>query len=158
MRHRLNGSQARLAGMLHDLARLYPPERLLRESRERGIAVDAYAARHPIVLHAPLAAELARELFAVDDPPVLSAIRKHTLADAQMSPLDCVLYLADSLEPGRSFPERSGLLEEAFQDLGAAMRSTIAASLAFLREKGLGAAPQTIEAAGAFGVPAEPWR
>ena len=78
--HRVAPERARSAGMLHDLARLYSAERLMRECAARGLEVDAFERRNPIVLHARLGAELARERFDVKDEGVLSAIRKHTIA------------------------------------------------------------------------------
>jgi predicted HD superfamily hydrolase involved in NAD metabolism len=141
--HGANPAKARIAGMLHDLARLYSEERLLRESSEHGVPIDEYAREHPVVLHAPLSARLAQELFGVSDPEVLSAIAKHTLGDSRMSPLDCILYLADSLEPGRDFPERTELAALAHRDLREAMRATIGSSLRYLTAKRLSPAPQT---------------
>ena len=41
---------------------------------------------------------------------MLSAIEKHTTGAAEMSDLDCVVYLADTIEPGRRFLERSRTL------------------------------------------------
>ncbi len=137
--------------MLHDLARLYPADRLLRECAERGLAIDPFERSHPVVLHARLGAELARERFGVDDPQILSAIRKHTLADAVMSPLDKVVYLADGLEPGREFADRAALAALAFRDLDAAMRAAVVSSIAYLRERGLAVAPQTLAAAASSG-------
>jgi predicted HD superfamily hydrolase involved in NAD metabolism len=150
--HGVDPLRARTAAMLHDLARLYPAERLLRECAERGLAIDAFEREHPVVLHARLGAELARESFGVDDPAVLSAIRKHTLADAVMSPLDKVVYLADGLEPGRDFADRAALAALAFRDLDAAMRAVLASSMTYLRERGLTVAPQTLAAAERFGA------
>ena len=132
--------------MLHDLARLYSADRLLRECTEYGVPIDGYARNHPVVLHAPLSARLAQERFGVGDPEVLSAIAKHTLADGSMSKLDCILYLADGLEPGRDFAERAGLARLAEQDLGAAMLATIDSSLRYLKERQLPIAPQTAAA------------
>ncbi|MFN2449641.1 MAG: bis(5'-nucleosyl)-tetraphosphatase (symmetrical) YqeK [Candidatus Baltobacteraceae bacterium] len=149
--HRADPHKARIAGMLHDLARLYSSEKLLAESAARGLPVDAYAQSHPIVLHAPLSAHLAREHFGVDDPAVLSAIAKHTLADAVMSPLDCILYLADSLEPGRTFEGRADLADLAARDLFAAMYATIESSLRYLKHNRIAPAPQTAAAMAAFG-------
>ncbi len=145
--HGVDPLRARIAGLLHDLARLYPAGRLLRECAERGMPIDAFERAHPVVLHARLGAELARERFGVDDPDVLSAIRKHTLADAVMSPLDKVVYLADGLEPGRDFTDRAALAALAFEDLDAAMLAVLASSIAYLRERGLAVAPQTLAAA-----------
>ncbi len=153
--HGACSTAARIAGMLHDLSRLYAPERLLNESRLRGIPIDDYASAHPIVLHAPLSARLAQERFGVTDARILSAIAKHTLADADMSTLDCVLYLADSLEPGRRYAERAELAELAFKDLTAAMRATIASSLRYLTGRHLALAPQTAAAMKAFSLRAD---
>jgi len=150
--HQQNAERARVAGMLHDLARLYPPRALLLESQARGLIITEFERRYPVVLHAPLGAELARELFSVNDEAVLSAIRKHTVAAASMSMLDCIVYLADGLEPGRDFPERSALAELAFRDLRSAMRLTIVSSLRYLAARSLTPAPQTLAAAEAFGV------
>jgi predicted HD superfamily hydrolase involved in NAD metabolism len=150
--HGVDTAKARTAGMLHDLARLYSAGRLLRECGERGIVVDAYAQDHPVVLHAPLSAALAREMFGVDDREISDAIAKHTLASGLMTPLDCILYLADGLEPGRDFPERPALAQLAFADLHEAMRATIASSLRYLKERHLPVAPQTAAAMESFGL------
>jgi predicted HD superfamily hydrolase involved in NAD metabolism len=144
--HGVDTQRARVAGLLHDLARLYPGERLVRESAERGLAIDAFERANPVVLHARLGAELAREWFGIQDAAVLEAIRKHTLAAATMSPLDEILYLADGLEPGRDFDGRAELLALAFDDLGAAMTAALDASLAYQRDRGLTVAPQTLAA------------
>jgi predicted HD superfamily hydrolase involved in NAD metabolism len=134
------------------LARLYPADRLLAECRDRGLPMDAFDRANPIVLHARLGAELAREMFGVTDEAVLSAIRKHTLGDAHMTPLDEIVYLADALEPGRDYPERAALLALAFDDLAAAMRSVIASSIAYLRARGNTPAEATLAAARRYNV------
>jgi predicted HD superfamily hydrolase involved in NAD metabolism len=144
--HGQDSQRARIAGLLHDLARLYPGERLLRECAERGIAVDAFERANPVVLHAPLSAELARTEFGIDDEATLSAIRKHTVAAATMSPLDEILYLADSLEPGRDFAGRAEILAQAVDDLQTAMRAALAATLAYQRSQNMTPAPQLLAA------------
>lgn len=149
-RHGEDPTRARLAGMLHDLARLYDTGRLLRECEARGLSLEPFERRHPIVLHARLGAELARERFGVDDPGVLSAIRAHTLAAPRMSRLDAIVYLADGLEPGRAFEERTALEALAFSDLGAAMGAVLRASLAYLRARNLEVAPATLAAVRSF--------
>jgi predicted HD superfamily hydrolase involved in NAD metabolism len=148
--HGLDPRAAREAGLYHDLARLYPPERLLRECTARGLALDEFERANPIVLHARLGAELARELFGVDDEAVLSAIRKHTLGDRDMTALDDVLFLADALEPGRDFPQRAAFAARALVDLDGAMRDVLESTLTYLRARGLTVAPQTLAAAARY--------
>ena len=144
--HGVDALRARSAGLFHDLARLYPVDRLLRECGERSMPISAFEFANPIVLHARLGAELARDDFGVTDETILSAIRKHTVAGATMSDLDAVLYLADGLEPGRDFAERAAFLELAFRDLDAAMIVVLESGVAYLRERGLAVAPQTLAA------------
>lgn len=153
--HGADPAKARLAGMLHDLARLYPAQRLLDECRERGIPIDAFSLANPIVLHAPLSACLAQEEYGVADAEVLSAIAKHTLGAGDMSTLDCILYLADALEPGRNYEGRAETADLAQRDMRAAMRATIASSLRYLTQRHLPLAPQTAAAMNTFGLEAD---
>jgi HD superfamily phosphohydrolase YqeK len=85
---------------------------------------------------------------------VLSAIRKHTVADAVMGPLDQAIWLADGLEPGRAFAGRAEQAALAFRDLREAMRVALGASMDYLRSRGLAVAPQTFAAARSFGLDA----
>jgi len=108
--HGADPRKARLAGLLHDLARLYSPERLVARMRSpwssdrnrRAPASNALGTRSSVPRLR--ATDLG---FAIRH--VLSAIEKHTTAAREMSPLYCIVYLADSLEPNRSFPERADL-------------------------------------------------
>jgi predicted HD superfamily hydrolase involved in NAD metabolism len=154
-RHGVDVRKARLAGMLHDLARLYTPGRLLSECEARGFSIEPFERAHPVLLHARLGAAIARERFGVEDAEVLSAIEKHTTAAGDMSSLDCVVYLADSLEPARTFPERAAAWELALRDLLAAMREMLALKLRRQARKGVASAPPTLAAAELFGVGAE---
>lgn len=151
-RHGVAPDKARTAGMLHDLARLYEPQRLLDECTARGMAIGAFERAHPMLLHARLGAVLARELFGIADAGVLSAIEKHTTGAGEMSPLDCVVYLADSLEPNRSFAERSDLWQLALRDLHAATHDMLLLSIRHYAAKGKPLAPPTAAAARTFGI------
>ncbi|MFY9779932.1 MAG: bis(5'-nucleosyl)-tetraphosphatase (symmetrical) YqeK [Candidatus Baltobacteraceae bacterium] len=144
--HRADARRARTAGMLHDLARLFATDRLVAESEARGLALDAFERAHPVVLHARLGAELARERFGIDDEAVLSAIRKHTLASGEMSTLDTIVYLADGLEPGRKFDDRAALEALAFENLPAALAALLRSHLEYVMKRQLEPAPQTLAA------------
>ncbi len=145
-RHGENPARARLAGLLHDLARLHSADALVAECEARGLAIDGFERRNPIVLHARLGAELARERFGVDDEGVLDAIRRHTVGAPDMSRLDAIVYVADGLEPGRDFPEREAMERLAFADLDRGLEAVLRSSLRYLRTRGLEAAPQTLAA------------
>jgi predicted HD superfamily hydrolase involved in NAD metabolism len=144
--HGEDARKARLAGLLHDLARLWSNERLLAECALRNMPIDAFEQAHPIVLHARLGAERARKEYRIDDPAILSAIARHTVAAADMSRLDTILYVADALEPGRNFSERAFLLARAERDLEDGMRGVLESTVSYLNGRGLTVAPQTLAA------------
>jgi predicted HD superfamily hydrolase involved in NAD metabolism len=112
--------------------------------------IDDFERRHPLVLHARLGAEIARDEFHIDDERVLDAIRRHTVAGTAMTPLDCVVFLADGLEPGRDFHDRAIMADLALRDLNAAMRTTLHSTTAYLRGRGLEPAPQSLAALALF--------
>jgi predicted HD superfamily hydrolase involved in NAD metabolism len=139
--HGIDPRQARCAGMLHDIARLWPVERLLDECRARGLALDRFEREHPVVLHARIGALLARERFGVTDPAVLSAIAKHTLADPIMTPLDAIVFIADATEPGRQFTIRAEILDTALRDLETGLAAVYAYTRESLERHGLPPSP-----------------
>ncbi len=116
--HHLNLEQAAQAGVMHDLAKYFPPERLLSMARAAGLEITPVDEADPHLLHAEVSALVAREEFQIQEPEVLAAIRCHTLGQPGMSLLSCVVFLADSLEPGRgNTPELEELRQTAYQDL-----------------------------------------
>jgi predicted HD superfamily hydrolase involved in NAD metabolism len=149
-RHGEDPGRALCAGMLHDLARLYSGTQLREECAQRGLPIDAFEEANPVVLHARVGAELARERFECADEGVLSAIRKHTLGDPSMSRLDTIVYLADALEPGRKFPERAAFAALAREDLDRATMAVVGSSISYLAARGLTPAPRTLALAAAL--------
>ncbi|MGB3653685.1 MAG: hypothetical protein WBA41_21060 [Rivularia sp. (in: cyanobacteria)] len=47
-------------------------------------------------MHADVSAIVARDTFAVEDKQVLNAIAGRTLGRSDMSPLSCIVFLADT--------------------------------------------------------------
>lgn len=129
-RHQLNVETAAQAGLLHDLAKYFPPQRLLAMARTEGVVITAVDEANPRLLHADVSAIVARDQFQVDQPEILAAVANHTLGQPGMSPLSCVVFLADSLEPGRrNSPELETIREIARQDLHQAVWMTCDRSL-----------------------------
>lgn len=99
--HDLDAVKAAQAGLMHDLAKFFAPQRLLAMAQAEGLILDDVDRADPRLLHADGGAIVARDEFGVNDVEVLDAIRNHTLGKPGMSALSCVVYLADALEPGR---------------------------------------------------------
>lgn len=100
--------RARLAGILHDWDKGLDNDGIRQKARDLGLEekVGAWVLENmPQVVHGPTAAaELARDLPQIP-ADVIEAIDKHTTASVEMSDLDKILYIADALEPTRSFDE-----------------------------------------------------
>src|SRR6476646_8861616 len=96
--HSLDVERAAQAGLMHDLAKYFKPQRLLEMAQAEGLEIDPVEAAHPHLLHAPVGAIVARDEFGVEDEEVLQAICDHTLGRPGMGLLSCVVFLADSLE------------------------------------------------------------
>lgn len=74
----LDEQKAAWAGLMHDLAKAFPPEQLLqRVAQEREL--DEIERAEPHILHAEVGSLVAREQFQVQDPEILAAIANHTL-------------------------------------------------------------------------------
>ncbi|GAA6621872.1 bis(5'-nucleosyl)-tetraphosphatase (symmetrical) YqeK [Scytonema sp. NUACC26] len=99
--HNLDEEKAATAGLMYDLAKYYKPQKLLQMARAEGLDIDEVMAEDPHLLHADVSAILARDIFGVNDEEVLQAIANHTLGRPGMSQLSCIVFLSDSLEPGR---------------------------------------------------------
>ena len=98
--HGVDESKAATAGLMHDLAKFFPPQKLLKIATKAKIPVDEVCRRSPHLLHAEVGAVVARE-FGVRDPEILTAIGNHTLGAPGMDKLSCVVFIADALEPNR---------------------------------------------------------
>lgn len=111
---------ARRAALLHDCTKWLDREQQLALCRQYKIEPDELERRETNLLHALTGAAVAREVFGVS-PEMEGAIRWHTTGKADMTLLEKILYLADYIEPTRSFCDLTELRRLAFEDLDRAM-------------------------------------
>lgn len=121
------------AGLMHDLAKYFKPQRLLELARAEGLPIDEVDIAAPHLLHADVSAIVARDEFGITDTELLHAIADHTLGRPEMSPMSCIIFLADSLEAGRGDTEElQSLRQLSYQNLHRAVWHTCDYSLAYL--------------------------
>lgn len=138
--------RAALAGFLHDGARDVPVGRLLEMAAEFGIEPSPVERVAPVMLHAPIGAELVRRELGLADTELLDAIRFHTTGRAAMTPLDMVLFLADYTEPGRKFPGVEGVRTLMESDFDGAVRRALDQTITYLIQRGWLIHPAMVEA------------
>lgn len=140
----ISPKQARLAGLLHDCAREHAKKDLLEIAAARNLPLTAVERGAPVLLHAPVGALWAKELYGVEDAQVLRAIALHTTGGAAMTELDKIIYLADMIEPGRDFPGVTALRRTAETDLDKAVFEALGHSLAYMLKRGDLIHPDTV--------------
>ncbi|WP_414619483.1 bis(5'-nucleosyl)-tetraphosphatase (symmetrical) YqeK [Calothrix sp. CCY 0018] len=84
--------------------------------REEGLILDEILSANPHLLHADVSAIVGLDTFGVSDIQVLNAIACHTLGRPDMSPLSCIVFLADSIEPGRGNTASLQVLRQISQE------------------------------------------
>ncbi len=98
--------KARLAGILHDWDKGMDDDQARARVVELGMEdeIDPWVVENmPRVLHGYTAARALGRDFPQIPHDILQAIDRHTTAAENMEPLDMVLYIADAIEPGRTF-------------------------------------------------------
>lgn len=96
----------RLAALVHDITKTKTTEEQLQLCREYGIATDARLQNSSKLLHAYTGGPYAAQRFGTEwiDGDVQRAVRYHTTGRAGMDLLEKLLFLADYIEPGRTWP------------------------------------------------------
>jgi predicted HD superfamily hydrolase involved in NAD metabolism len=131
--YHLDSHKAAQAGLMHDLAKYFKPQRLLAMAQAEGLTIDEVDIAAPHLLHADVSAIVAREEFGVTDTEILQAIADHTLGRPGMSAMSCIVFLADSLEAGRGdTAELQSLRQLSYQNLHQAVWRTCDYSLQYL--------------------------
>jgi len=134
--HGLDEYRTRLAALLHDAAREMGAEEFLRLAEKWNLPVGEPERKSPMLLHGPVAAEMARRELSIEDGEVLEAIRVHTTGAPEMGLVALAVYVADAIEPGRAYPSVGHLRKLAEEDLQDAAAEALRRDVAHDEERG----------------------
>ena len=137
--------QARTAAILHDCTKYLSMEEQLALCSRYQISLDPLEQRTVKLLHAKTGAWIARDVYGVSDP-VFEAIYWHTTGKGNMTLLEKIIYLADYMEPSRSFEGVERLRELACTDLDAAVLLGLDMTAEEMERRGKELHPRTLEA------------
>ena len=138
-------TDAARAGILHDITKALDGPLQLTVCAEYGKILGEFSRKYPRTLHALTGSMVAERIFG-ENEAVVSAIRSHTTGKADMNLLETIIYVADYMEPNRSFPGVEKLRELAFSDLTAALKLGLEMTLEHLKEQGNEVSPESREA------------
>ena len=135
-----NVNDAARAGILHDITKAIDGPLQLTLCDAYGKLLDDFSKRYPRTLHALTGSMVAQRIFG-ENENVVSAIEFHTTGRANMTLLEKIIYVADYMEPNRSFSGVEALRELAFTDIDAALKLGLEMTLEHLNEQGAEVSP-----------------
>lgn len=136
--------KAELAGIFHDYAKYRPKEEMVSIIRSEKMPQDLLLFDSEL-WHAPVGAYLIKKEVGIADEEILDAIRYHTTGRPGMTTLEKVVFLADYIEPNRSFPGVEEVREAAKNSLDKAIVLALQNTIRFLLSKNQLIYPQTVE-------------
>lgn len=123
--------KAALAGFIHDYAKQVAPERFIKVVKEQNFDPDLLNYNRAI-WHGIVGAYFIEKELKITDPEILTAIRRHTTADVEMTTLDKIVFVADFIEPGRDFSGVEEARKIAYANLDDGVGFELAHTLDFL--------------------------
>ena len=98
-------SELSYAALLHDVAKELPDEQLISIIKSSYVNSDTIIAYGREVWHSFAAPYVIKRDFpAFANEKILSSVEKHTVGAADMSVFDEIIFIADYIERGRTYP------------------------------------------------------
>lgn len=135
-----------LAGLLHDICKDDEPNSQLQLLNEFGIILDTVEKNARKLWHARAGAVYLKEKLGLDDGDIISAVRYHTTARANMSLLEKILYLADFTSEDRDYSGVEDMRRAVDVSLEHAMREALIFTVVDLGERHMPIHSDTMEA------------
>lgn len=109
-------NDAKLVGIVHDIAKELPAEERVKYCEENGLEIDEIESHSLGLLHGKIGADMAKKDFGFSED-LCSAIRCHTTGKVNMSLLDKILFVADMSSADRDFSDTEYIIELGNQNL-----------------------------------------
>jgi len=138
-------TDAARAGILHDITKALDGPLQLTLCEAYGKILSDFSRKYPKTLHALTGSLVAERVFG-ENEAVVSAICHHTTGKADMNLLEKIIYVADYMEPCRSFPGVENLRKLAYEDIDAALKLGLEMTLVHLANLGDEVSPESREA------------
>lgn len=125
------------AGLLHDIMKETDDKEQLKIISDNGIILTKTEQNSKKTWHQLSGAIFIEKYLGVQDKDIISAVRYHTTARANMSLLEKVLYIADYISADRDYPDVGVMREKAYKRLEEAMLYGLQFTIIEMIKKGL---------------------
>ena len=143
--------KAALAGFIHDYAKQVSVKDYREVIKTKGFDQDLLNWNRSI-WHGIVGTYFIQRDLKITDSEILTAVRRHTTADVEMTTLDKIVFMADYIEPGRSFPGVEEARKITYANLDKGVGYQLAHTLEFLIEKRDKIYPRTLDAYNVWGI------
>lgn len=128
--------KAEIAALCHDVAKNMSIEEMIKIIEDENIILSVDEKNTQELWHSIIAPVIARNIFKIEDEEILSAMRWHTTGKENMTKLEKIIYLADLIEPTRTFEGVEEIRKAAYEDLDSAMMKALTHTTIYLLTKG----------------------
>lgn len=141
-----DADKAYTAGLLHDIMKNTKSEGQLQILQDFGILLDNVEKCSPKLWHAKSGAAFIERVLGVDDEEIVTAVRYHTTARADMGLLERVLFLADFTSADRDYDDVDVMRRLVDDNADDAMMYALSYTIRELVSKGAPVHPDTLAA------------
>ena len=125
-----------LAGLLHDITKNAPAEEHLKLFSDFGIILSSVEQKAIKLWHAMSGALYVEHILGIKDNELVTAIRYHTTARANMTLTDKILYLADFTSADRDYEDVDVMRRLVDESLESALKYALSYSIVDLVNQG----------------------
>ncbi|MBN2395462.1 MAG: bis(5'-nucleosyl)-tetraphosphatase (symmetrical) YqeK [Candidatus Atribacteria bacterium] len=143
--YHVSTEKAKVLGLIHDCAKDLTHHDLQDLVKKYHIRLTEIEKCIPGIWHAYVGAYLARDIFEIDDPEMLQAIKYHSTGSDSLNLLGKIIYIADKIEPGREINSNGKIRELVWQDIDQAMLELLNSELKYLVSKNEIIHPDTLQ-------------
>lgn len=135
--------KAQVAGFIHDYAKQISVDRFIKIIKEHDFDPDLLNYNR-VIWHGIVGSYFIQHELKINDDEILTAVRRHTTADVEMSLLDKIVFVADYIEPGRDFEGVEEARKVAYDNLDEGVGYELAHTLAYLVKQRNKIYPKTV--------------
>jgi len=126
--------KAEIAALLHDIARNLSLEDMNAYVRDLGL--DSHYIDNKNLAHSKVGAFIISRDFEITDEDILNAVSYHTTGRENMTLLEKIIFLADAIEPGRTYPGVEELRKLAYKNLDKACAFSLRKTKKYVESRG----------------------
>ncbi|HEX6593120.1 MAG TPA: bis(5'-nucleosyl)-tetraphosphatase (symmetrical) YqeK [Bacillota bacterium] len=141
----VHAKKVELAALFHDYAKYRRLEEMKQWILQSRLPKDLLQYHHEL-WHGPVGALLIERELGIKDKMIQQAIHYHTTGKAHMTTFELVIFVADYIEPGRSFPGLDEVRDVSQHDLTRAAWMISRNTIRFLLAKNSKIYPDTFHA------------